>query len=258
MAVARKSDVSATGSWFRTAIENLGLDRSTSLRKPSTIRRTRARSVPVQSKVSVMSAPLSPTETFQRREVSTQQARTSIPLEKPRLELLRASVEGSPSLSRSRQQFPKAPLAQRGSTNGAAPMTPVQELDKQTVPSIPVMSIWLLRLYSIHRHSSIVAFLLVTVTLVVYGWTVYSQQLWSQSYRNLQKLQHYQRQLTTNNEVLKEKMAQEAQRPAAGLVSPTPTKMIFWPLAPQGPNPVSPNTTPNSETQQQTANPVGY
>jgi len=138
------------------------------------------------------------------------------------------------------------------------------QLDTQKVPSIPVMPnsgsspLWLLHLYTIHRHSSVVAFLFVTVTLVIYGWTVYSQQLWTQAYRQLQNLQHHERQLTTTNEVLKEKMAQEAQRPAAGLVPPTPTGTIFVPTAPLGPNPVSPNTTSNAEIPQQTANPVGY
>lgn len=352
MAVARKSDVSATGSWFWRSIQKLG-------NRPSTSRRrTHAKSVPVQTKVSMMSAPVSPTDTFQQRSVVTRHTRSSLPLEKPYLERLQASVEvsslamtplyrqfdgnryngGNPNgsanptgeeksqgeasttggklfrssptanfpptaahpatasstlipkarglllnsldqntqvssrrqrrssknLSASTQQFPlEASTAQRMTINGAVPTTPVQ-LDKQKVPSIPVMPnsasmpLWLLRLYTIHRHSSVVAFLLVTVTLVVYGWTVYSQQLWNQSFRKLQDLQHHERQLTTTNEVLKEKMAQEAQQPAAGLGSPTPTETIFLPTASVGPNPVSPNTTPNSETQLQTANPVGY
>ena len=359
MAVARKSDVSATGSWFWRSIQKLG-------NRPSTSRRrTHAKSVPVQTKVSMMSAPVSPTDTFQQRSVVTRHTRSSLPLEKPYLERLQASVEvssldmtplprqfdgnryngenpnaltgrpngsadpareqksqgeasttggkpfrssptesfpptsahpatasstlipkargsllnspyqntqvssrrqrrSSKNLSASTQQFPlEASTAQRMTINGAVPTTPVQ-LDKQKVPSIPVMSnsasmpLWLLRLYTIHRHSSVVAFLLVTVTLVVYGWTVYSQQLWNQSFRKLQDLQHHERQLTTTNEVLKEKMAQEAQQPAAGLGSPTPTGTIFLPTASVGPNPVSPNTTPNSETQLQTANPVGY
>ncbi len=355
MAVARKSDVSATGSWFWTSIQKLG-------NRPSTSRRrTHAKSVPVQTKVSMMSAPVSPTDTFQQRSLVTRHTRSSLPVEKPYLERLQASSEvssldmtplprqfdgnrynggnpnaltGSPvpygeeksqgeasttggepfrsshresfpntpahpatpsstlrtktrgsllnsldqntqvsskrqrrsskNLSASTQQFPlEASTAQRMTINGAVPTTPVQ-LDKQKVPSIPVMPnsesmpLWLLRLYTIHRHSSVMAFLLVTVTLVVYGWTVYSQQLWNQSFRKLQDLQHHERQLTTTNEVLKEKMAQEAQQPAAGLGSPTPKGTIFLPTASVGPNPISPNTTPNSETQLQTANPVGY
>jgi hypothetical protein len=101
-------------------------------------------------------------------------------------------------------------------------------------------------------------FFLVTVTLVIYGWTVYSQQLWSQAYRKLQNLQHHERQLATTNEILKEKMAQEAQRPVAGLVSPSPKGTIFLNPAPVGSKRILPNTTQNSQTQQETANPLGY
>jgi hypothetical protein len=51
--------------------------------------------------------------------------------------------------------------------------------DTGTIP------VWLLRLYKVNRYSSVLAFVLVVATLMVYGWTVYSQELWSQSYRKL-------------------------------------------------------------------------
>jgi hypothetical protein len=70
-------------------------------------------------------------------------------------------------------------------------------------------------------------------------------------------LERYERQLMTTNEVLKNQMAKEAERPPAKLVSPTPAGMVFLKRAPVEPNPVL-NTTPNSEIQQQTSNPVGY
>ncbi|MDM9383775.1 hypothetical protein QUB80_24120 [Chlorogloeopsis sp. ULAP01] len=131
--------------------------------------------------------------------------------------------------------------------------TTVSDLSKQgTVP------LWLLRLYSLYRHSSVMTFLLVTAMLVVYGWTVYSQQMWSQAYRKLQTLQRDERQLTTNNEVLKNQMAQEAQTSAAGLVTPSPAGTVFLRPAPENSNSVVPNTTPNSELQQQKLTPLGY
>jgi hypothetical protein len=138
-------------------------------------------------------------------------------------------------------------------------------LEEETLPSVPVMPnseslpFWLLRLHTIHRHTSIVMFLLVTVALVIYGWTVYSQQLWSQAYRKLQDLQHHERQLRTTNEILKEKMAQEAQRPVTGLVSPTPKGTIFLNPAPVGSKETLPKTALNSETQQETTSHlIGY
>ncbi len=239
MAVARKSE----GSWFRTAIQNRRNRRSTNLQKQSTPQKIPTRSVSVRSKANEISTPVSVTDTPQKRKVSIQHHRASLPLEKPRWERLLSS---------------KAKVASLRAEE-------TTELSSQeNLPSIPVMPSsgnfpsWLLRLYAIHRHSSVAVFLLVTVTLVVYGWTVYSQQLWSQAYRKLQELQHHERQLTTINGELKEKMAQDAQRPAAGLVSPTPTGTIFLPRSPVGLNQLYPNTTSNSEIQQQTANPVGY
>jgi hypothetical protein len=137
----------------------------------------------------------------------------------------------------------------------SAPSAPVPDLNKQATTPL-----WLLRLYALHRHSAIVTFLLVTATLIVYGWTVYSQQLWGKGYRKLQNLQRNERQLTTTNEVLKNKMAQEAQKPAAGLVSPSPADTIFLPPAPKNSNSTPSTSDPesNSQIQQQSLTPVGY
>jgi len=185
----------------------------------------------------------------------------------------------------------------RSNTNKTVTPTPAQlgkQLPKQnrssTTPKnsrgnkdrVPVMPnsesapLWLLRLHAIHRNSSIVAFLLVAATLVVYGWTVYSQELWSQAYHKLQNLQRQDRQLTTTNEVLQNKMAVEGEKPSAGLVAPTPAGMIFinpashssnmpsLPLGTLGEREASggsalPTTiTPNSQTQQESGSGLGY
>ncbi|MBH8578189.1 hypothetical protein I8752_35655 [Nostocaceae cyanobacterium CENA369] len=126
------------------------------------------------------------------------------------------------------------------------------------MPTTGATSLWLLRLSKLHRYSSVVAFLLVAATLVVYGWTVYSQELWSQDYAKIQNLRRNERQLTTTNATLKNKMAEEAEQPTAGLVSPTPARTIFVPLAPSNQNSTLPNTKPNPQTQQQTPSPLGY
>ncbi|MDZ7957100.1 MAG: hypothetical protein RMY34_04200 [Aulosira sp. DedQUE10] len=120
------------------------------------------------------------------------------------------------------------------------------------------LPVWLLRFYALHRYSSVVAFLLVATTLMVYGWTVYSQELWSQGYRRLQSLQRHERQLTTTNATLTNKMAQEAEQPTAGFVSPTPARTIFLSPANNNPNSTPTQTTPNLETQPQTSSPLGY
>lgn len=132
---------------------------------------------------------------------------------------------------------------------------------KGEIPLVPTsrdMPSWLIRLYTLQRYSSITTFLLVGITLLIYGWTVYSQQLWSQAYHQFQNLQRDERQLTATNEVLKNKMAQEGEQPSTGLVSPSPAGTIFLPTT-SVPVKVQPTTTPNPQTEQQNINPVpGY
>ncbi|MDJ0796333.1 MAG: hypothetical protein QNJ51_05780 [Calothrix sp. MO_167.B12] len=127
----------------------------------------------------------------------------------------------------------RANITLPGTTNRLSPRL---KTDQHQVSSLPLVSPpnnttpwWLLRLYALHRYSCLGTFLLVVAVLVVYGWTVYSQKLWGQNYRKLQELQRDERQLTKTNEVLKNKMAQEAEKPNAGLLSPTPNKTIFLP-----------------------------
>ncbi|MGI8505094.1 MAG: hypothetical protein ACR2LR_28800 [Hassallia sp.] len=156
-----------------------------------------------------------------------------------------------------KQQLPKQ------NRSRATPKSP--RGNQERVPIMPNSEsppLWLLRFHAIHRNSSIVAFLLVAATLVVYGWTVYSQELWSQAYHKLQNLQRQDRQLTTTNEVLQNKMAVEGEKPSTGLVAPTPARAIFI-------NPASHNLnsmpsvgdagrSPNSQTQEQSGSGLGY
>lgn len=135
----------------------------------------------------------------------------------------------------------------------------------QTVP-IQLRSrstpIWLLRLYTLQRPSSVVMFLLVATMLSVYSWTVYSQKMWSNSYRKLDILQRHERQLTTTSEVLKNKMALQAEQPSTNLVKPNPVLAIFLQPAPQRPahttSPVVSTTKPSTKTEQPTPIPLGY
>ena len=96
--------------------------------------------------------------------------------------------------------------------------------------SIPL---WLIRLYASHRYSSVVTFLLVMGTLCVYGWSVYTQGIWSRGYSRLQNLQLYERQLTTKNATLKNQMAEEAEKEDTELLSPTTDKIIFLRTTPE-------------------------
>lgn len=121
---------------------------------------------------------------------------------------------------------------------------------------------WLLRLYTLQRPSSIVMFLLMATMLSVYSWTVYSQKMWINSYHKLDILQRDERQLTTTSEVLKNKMALQAEQPITNLVKPNPVLAIFLQPAPQRPDRVAspelPPTKPSTKTEQPTPIPLGY
>jgi len=121
----------------------------------------------------------------------------------------------------------------------------------------PTFPEWLLRMYMVNRYSSVLAFLLVVATLTVYGWTVYSQELWSNYYRRLQSLQRHERQLNTANATLTSKMAQEAEQPGTELVSPTTKGTIFLPPTSNS-YPRSSSSTSQPEPQPEPLSPLGY
>lgn len=116
--------------------------------------------------------------------------------------------------------------------------------------------VWLSPLLFIQRSSDIMTFILVASTLSLYSWTVYTQQQWSQDYRKLENLQRDERHLTTTNAVIKDQLAQQAEKPATGLVSPSPANTIFLTPAPQRQARTTPSQTANNEPGAK--NPLGY
>ncbi|WP_445636343.1 Cell division protein FtsL [Nostoc sp. DSM 114161] len=233
MVVARKSTVSKKSTRFwRDSILSLGRRRR-SARLESAVQ---SDSIPT-----TQAAPVSPA----RRKRSSK-----------KLAIYSTNEAVMPKLPKElgRQQLPNLD----GQSNQASKSPEVGFLGLPIMPGSGATPLWLLRLYTFHRYSSVLAFLLVAATLAVYGWTVYSQELWSQSYRRLQNLQRHERLLTTTNATLTNKMAQEAEQSRTGLVSPTPEGMIFLPPASSKSEPASPNTKPNPQTQQQTLSPLGY
>jgi hypothetical protein len=134
-----------------------------------------------------------------------------------------------------------------------------QNVTGQTVRSLPAPSavpVWLKLLIAAQRSSTVVTFCLVGVTLAIYGWTVYSQQLWSQEYRRLEEYQRQERQITAANEVLKNQIASEAETPSMGLVMPNPSTAIFLQPAPQRPAVAAPAAAPLAPLAP--AKPLGY
>lgn len=115
---------------------------------------------------------------------------------------------------------------------------------------------WVSSLLFVKRSSDVITFLLVAATLSIYSWTVYTQQQWSQEYRNLDKLRRQERQMATADAMIKNQLAQQAESPAMGLVNPTQANTIVLPPAPQRPVHTAPTKTTESEPVATT--PLGY
>lgn len=140
-------------------------------------------------------------------------------------------------------------------TKGSA--TPVRS-DRPTSLPLPqrLTPIWLSSLIFLKRSSDVVTFLLVAATLTVYSWTVYTQQQWAQEYRKLETLQRNERHLTMANEGIKDQLAQQAEKPATGLVTPSQANTIFLPPAPQRQSSTTSTNTTDPEPAAKT--PLGY
>lgn len=127
---------------------------------------------------------------------------------------------------------------------------PVSKLaDRRSAP------VWLQSLILVQKGSSVLMLGLVTSALAVYGWTVHSQQLWSQEYQRLETLQRSEWQFTTANEVLKNQMAQQAEKPEAGLTLSTPDHTVFMQPAPPRPAVVPPSPVVPAPF---SSGPIGY
>ncbi|AFZ04221.1 hypothetical protein [Calothrix sp. PCC 6303] len=155
----------------------------------------------------------------------------------------------------------KAELSQpRKKRNSAIPTGSKKDsaTDISVMPGSEAMPLWLLRLSVCQRNTSIVTFICVAATLLVYGWSVYSQQLWSQSYQKLQNLQRQERQLTVTNGVLKSKMAADAEKNNNGLTSITPQRTIFLTPTPGNQNQLPQNLPPDPQVQSPNSTSPGY
>ncbi len=125
------------------------------------------------------------------------------------------------------------------------------------LPNPGSLSQWMRSLQDLKQGSQVVTSILVGACLSVYGWTVYSQQMWNQQFRTLETLRRAEQQLAVTNEILKHQMAQEAERPGTGLVPPDPAQMIF--LEPAPPRYVPPTPPrPSGNLEEALPNPFGY
>lgn len=142
------------------------------------------------------------------------------------------SAKGNPIDSR-RTTLPR----DRSTLNSAAPHRTIEPhlplvqphfaaSSVRRLPSRPI-PIWLKSLVALQRSSSVIAFFMVGGVLLLYGQTVYTQQLWNQEYQKLEQFQRNERQLTATIESLKNDIAQQAERPGMGFVPPSAANTIY-------------------------------
>lgn len=109
----------------------------------------------------------------------------------------------------------------------------------------PQLPLWLRFLLVLQHSSSVFACCTIVSALAIYGWSVYTPQLWNQEYKKLESLRRNERNLTTTNETLKNELAQQAEKPETGLSAPNPGRLIF--LSP------TPASSEESDSQSQTS-----
>ncbi|XHX80143.1 MAG: hypothetical protein RBJ76_09520 [Stenomitos frigidus ULC029] len=147
------------------------------------------------------------------------------------------------------------PATARPPLRPVSPLTPALGAVKR-FPKIQALPLWLRLLVQVQRSSLVVAFVLVTATLLVYGSTVYTQQLWSKEYRKLKTLTRNEREMIATSESLKNQLALQAEQPGSGLVPSTPDSTIFLQPALQRPAPSTSTNLPRAAAAPNT--PLGY
>jgi len=130
-----------------------------------------------------------------------------------------------------------------------------------SVQSLPVarpMPAGLQALLVAQQVATPITFLLVAATAVVYGWTVYTQQLWSQQFQRMETLQRQERQLMAADEVLKNDLAQQALNPTSGLAPADLNSTVFLDAPPELPPEAIAPITPPPPPEVAPAHPFAY
>ena len=79
------------------------------------------------------------------------------------------------------------------------------------------------------RLTQFLAIASVTTAVGLYACTVYNQNVWSDSYAKLDRLQDDERSFVTNNESLKQQYIDQAESEGTDLVTPKPEHNVFVP-----------------------------
>jgi hypothetical protein len=114
----------------------------------------------------------------------------------------------------------------------------LQHISQAKVSQLPQpqpLPAWLQSLLTIQRGTGILFGSVFGLSIIVYGYTVYTQDLWKNQHGQLQRLQTQERQQGVMDENLKHQLAEAAEKPNSPLVPPTSKQLVFIPTAPQRP-----------------------
>jgi hypothetical protein len=117
---------------------------------------------------------------------------------------------------------------------------------------------WLRSLTRIQQGVWVGTIALSAMALGVYGWSVYSQQQWGQSYSQLQKLQRNERQLMSSNELMKNEIAQKVDPKSLGLAPQKSNNVIFLKPEPNSVDTSDAAVVPKTANQPPANQPLGY
>ncbi|MFM6189651.1 MAG: hypothetical protein ACKPEN_17920 [Planktothrix sp.] len=112
---------------------------------------------------------------------------------------------------------------------------PPQPTVVKALPKPQRQPLWLSSMMVLQKVSSVVTSVMVGSTLTFYGFMVYGESSWTQEYPRLEKLRATEQQLQAAQELLKNQIALEADKPTTGLVVPQPTDRIY--IEPSDPRP---------------------
>lgn len=172
--------------------------------------------------------------------------------------------QAEPSRSPKVTPIAKARIKRLARTRPTAPsaanssVSPDQPTTVKVLPSAQAKPLWLTSLIGIQRTSSILTALVTGATLTVYGWTMYAQSSWAESYQRLETLRHQEQQLKITNEVLKHKIAEQATHPDSGLVPLNSAEQIFLPSTPTPPRSLPSTTSRQPAPRSPLEQPLGY
>lgn len=116
------------------------------------------------------------------------------------------------------------PSKSSGSRVASQSLPPQWKRSRKNEKSFPL----LIRVLLFLQHtSSVITLSAIAGSLVMYGLTFYTQQMWNRQYQQLQELQHYERNVTSINEALKDEIAEQGNTNGEAFIPLTPDYNLY-------------------------------